>query len=370
MPWYTHPFLEVLKTWDLSDKRIFEYGGGASSLWWAKKAREVHTVEADADWCRAIIDGRQSNYLENLFIYHRAITDNEDELTSPFAQAINEVPGLFDIVVIDGSYRDECVALALAKIKPGGYIICDNWNQDYVWESLMAQRLLMGFPGEIYVQPDHTDHNGRPWKTGYWQITMLTFDVALDRWLSPNEVEIRHLLFAANDYNSHRPMLWLALEKIKPGLVVEFGAGYGSTPLLHEYCIYQNRPFQSFESRQEWADEFVRMNYINKIKCQAVKDWNEVDDYIKEPIRILFIDCAPGEIRKDLIRKYADSATVIIAHDTQASADHDYQMSGALNSLKYRCDLVIKGLPQTTAVSNVYDFKTWKGLKIGHYEFI
>lgn len=30
-PWWTHPFLEVLKTWDLSKVNWLEFGGGRST---------------------------------------------------------------------------------------------------------------------------------------------------------------------------------------------------------------------------------------------------------------------------------------------------------------------------------------------------
>ena len=34
-PWFVRPFLDVLKTWDITNWDIFEYGCGFSTLWFA-----------------------------------------------------------------------------------------------------------------------------------------------------------------------------------------------------------------------------------------------------------------------------------------------------------------------------------------------
>ena len=38
MPWWTHPFLDVLKTWNLSNKNWLEFGGGKSTTWLRSKS--------------------------------------------------------------------------------------------------------------------------------------------------------------------------------------------------------------------------------------------------------------------------------------------------------------------------------------------
>jgi len=54
-PWFTHPFLDVLDKWSLKDKVILEYGGGKSSFWWASRAKNVFTIEANQDWANKAI---------------------------------------------------------------------------------------------------------------------------------------------------------------------------------------------------------------------------------------------------------------------------------------------------------------------------
>lgn len=370
-PWFSKPMLDVLSTWDLKDKRVFEYGGGHSTVWWSRHAKEVVTVECDLFWIFAIEEElRAADFFKEVHnsLLHRAVIPNEVELKSKYVNAIYEEPGEFDIIVVDGSYRDECVAAALTKIKDGGIIICDNYQQDYVWDAIMGSRLLDPWKANIFVQPDHTNHEGRPWKTGYWVIHMPIEpnDVFIDGGkITLVDLAVRHFLFVTDAYNSHRPMLWMALEHIKPGLVVEFGCGYGSTPLLERYCGMQERRFLSFETESAWCNRFDDTagvgNYLNM-------DIELVGGY-GGPISIVFIDSAPGEQRADLLRKWAN-ATVLIVHDTEPEAEYVYHIQEALNSFKYRCDLIIDGYPQTTAVSNVYDFERWKGVTLGKYRFV
>lgn len=366
-PWFTRPFLDHLMHWRLEDKRVFEYGGGHSTVWWARYAKEVVTVECDLLWIFGIQEELQRadffNEVHNTLM-HRAVIPNEVELKSRYVNAIYEEPGEFDVIVIDGSYRDECIAAALTKIKEGGIIICDNWDQEGVWDSIMGGRLLDPWKANLYIEPSRAG-DARPWKTGFWQIWRDEFHVGKSLEDLPGFNPLEHLLHVTDAYESHRPMLWMALEHIKPGLVVEFGCGYGSTPLLVRYCEMQGRPFISFESDATWGSRFYETAQVG----DYINIDNELVTGYGEPVTIVFIDSAPGEQRADLLRKWA-KATILIAHDTEPEAEYVYHIQDALNSFKYRCDLVIDGFPQTTAVSNVYDFERWKGVTLGTFKFV
>ena len=45
IPWYTYPAIEYLSQFDYTDKQIFEFGCGFSSLFWAKRAEKVISIE-------------------------------------------------------------------------------------------------------------------------------------------------------------------------------------------------------------------------------------------------------------------------------------------------------------------------------------
>lgn len=158
-----------------------------------------------------------------------------------------------------------------------------------------------------------------------------------------------------DDWDSHRPLLYLALLHTE-GPVIEFGCGYGSTLQLQRYCEGRSRQFISIESSKPWADKF---DIVTKIDNYLNYDWSFT---VRDMPSVLFIDCAPGEMRKDLLLKYGPMAEVTVVHDTEPGAEYVYGMYRALSEFKYRCDLHIEGMPQTTAVSNTYDFKEWRGV--------
>lgn len=165
---------------------------------------------------------------------------------------------------------------------------------------------------------------------------------------------------SANDWDSHLPMLYRALEKTT-GNITEIGSGLGSTPKLSRYCIANSRRFFSFETNKEWAEKTGSVYISNYLNLASLFE----DDGIRRlymDIGLLFIDCAPGDIRKDLITLFANNAKVIIAHDTESGADYVYGMAEVLNTFKYRLDYKPEGKPHTTAVSNYINVEEWKSI--------
>lgn len=115
LPWFTYPAIEYLKQFDFSDKRVFEYGAGNSSLFWAAHAREVVAVESDPQWFSKISGISPSNLHLNLH------TDKQG-----YVSCITRQEGSFDVIVIDGRWRNDCVDTAIDRLGTGGIVIIDN----------------------------------------------------------------------------------------------------------------------------------------------------------------------------------------------------------------------------------------------------
>ncbi len=116
IPWITYPAIEFLEGIRQSSWCVFEWGAGNSSLWWAKHVLEVVSVEDNAEWIQMI----SANTPANSKLLYRPEK-------SAYINAIKEFPKqYFDVVVIDGSHRQELVESALYGLKPGGFIIFDN----------------------------------------------------------------------------------------------------------------------------------------------------------------------------------------------------------------------------------------------------
>jgi SAM-dependent methyltransferase len=152
-PWYTKSFLDELVTWDLKDKVVFEYGCGASSLWWAAKCKKLYGVENNKEYF-----GTVAYHIGDIA---RISHEMEEER---YINSIRQWGIQFDIVIVDGGWRDESIPTVLEHLKPGGKIIYDNWMQPSVCcQTEEVQRTLLAFPHGIFKQEGHPD-----WQTAYF----------------------------------------------------------------------------------------------------------------------------------------------------------------------------------------------------------
>lgn len=121
IPWYTYPAIEYFDQLDARGLRIFEYGSGNSSLFWARKGANVWSVEHDSAWFEKMV-------LKSACLRQIVLRGSPED----YANAIAAVGGEFDLIIIDGVWRNECAAAALPYLRKGGCIILDNsdWYSD------------------------------------------------------------------------------------------------------------------------------------------------------------------------------------------------------------------------------------------------
>jgi hypothetical protein len=194
--------------------------------------------------------------------------------------------------------------------------------------------------------------------------------------------EIPEEWMPVDDFSSHRPMLYRAIMNTHHNGFFEFGTGNGSTPLLQKLynenhhlmtndCISYESDYQWFEIMK--TDRHDAIGHGDNIWTRRNHTLFYEPNYLQVNVwkgALVFIDSAPGEQRKHLISKHSNIAKLIIVHDTEPGAEYVYGMSEILNSFKFRCDLVVEGAPQTTVVSNLYDFENWKTIVNDQIKFI
>ncbi len=115
IPWYSYPMIEYLKQLDFSQKRIFEYGSGNSTHFWAERSRQVVAVEDDPAWFAKLEHSLPTH------VDYRLVPDK-----TGYIQSIENAPGPFDLIVIDGSHRFDCAQFARQHLSATGMIILDN----------------------------------------------------------------------------------------------------------------------------------------------------------------------------------------------------------------------------------------------------
>lgn len=115
LPWYTYGAIEYLRQFDFSQAMVFEFGAGNSSFFWAERAMKVVSVESEPGWFERVSSGSPKN------LEIRLRTDRDS-----YIGFLLEHKEDFDIIAIDGRWRNACIATAPAKLRKGGIIILDN----------------------------------------------------------------------------------------------------------------------------------------------------------------------------------------------------------------------------------------------------
>lgn len=120
LPWWnvaaTREVEDFLKT--RPGARVFEYGAGASSIWLAQRVGSIVSVEHHAEWHERLKGDIAS--FDNARLWHRTIDGGA------YTSAIADADGPFDLIVIDGRQRADCLVQACAHLKPGGIILFDD----------------------------------------------------------------------------------------------------------------------------------------------------------------------------------------------------------------------------------------------------
>lgn len=120
LPWWnvaaTREVAEFLRA--RPNARVFEYGAGASTIWLARHAASVASVEHHAEWHQRLT--KEVARFPHIQLNHREIDGDA------YIGAIEEVGGVFDLIVVDGRRRTECLARAIPHLAPGGIILLDD----------------------------------------------------------------------------------------------------------------------------------------------------------------------------------------------------------------------------------------------------
>jgi hypothetical protein len=159
--WITYPALEFLKQLDFSDKIVFEYGCGGSTIFWSRIALQVDSVEDNP----AFHDEFHPLAPRNCNLLLERYPDR-------YVHAPERRPGGYDVIVIDGHSRARCAEIAPRCLKSGGAVILDNaeWFADASATLRAADLIEVDFAGLAPINDFisttsfflHRDFRGKP----------------------------------------------------------------------------------------------------------------------------------------------------------------------------------------------------------------
>ena len=150
VPWIPYAAKRYLDTITEYKWKVFEYGSGNSTFYFAAHGCTVVSIEDKKSWFTAVYAelNQRRTINERVRLQHIPIdpevlgvdVSNPAHYYEPpgvgnykaYVSAIDEYPaGYFDFVMVDGVARPSCLVHAHSKVKPGGYLMLDNSERGY-----------------------------------------------------------------------------------------------------------------------------------------------------------------------------------------------------------------------------------------------
>ncbi|MGE0081411.1 MAG: FkbM family methyltransferase [Thiohalomonadaceae bacterium] len=126
LPWFTYPMIDFLGERLNHEMKVFEYGGGNSTLYFASRVAQVTTVEHNAEW---------HDYLVRRMPENCKVLFQPLEYGGAYSQSAKTQGELFDLIVVDGRDRVNCARHALDALSARGVIIFDDFERERYHEA-------------------------------------------------------------------------------------------------------------------------------------------------------------------------------------------------------------------------------------------
>jgi len=157
LAWWCYPVMRRLEAFiaDRPGARVFEYGAGASTVWLARRAGQVDSVEHDVEWGERVRELlTEANVADTVRLHavpptpatpdtlvRSARIGHADLDFGDYVAAIDRVAGPFDLIVVDGRARTDAFRHAIHHVADGGVILFDDIKRKRYWD------VVSGTPG-------------------------------------------------------------------------------------------------------------------------------------------------------------------------------------------------------------------------------
>lgn len=135
IPWLTYSLIDFIEERVNKEMNILEFGAGNSTIWFSKRAKNVTSIEHDVNWIKQISLKMPDNVtLEHADIgelnsmSYSELTYNYPISNDEYTSKILDTEIKYDIILVDGIFRNKCVEKSLLCLKENGVFIVDNLN--------------------------------------------------------------------------------------------------------------------------------------------------------------------------------------------------------------------------------------------------
>lgn len=163
VPSITHEAVVFLENFMLEhpNAKILEFGSGSSTIWFAKRTKNLVSIEHHPDWYNRVLyelaNCSECNFA-NVILHEQ-----------PYYKICTHFPNeSFDLILVDGRNRKGCIVNSIPLLKHGGVLMIDNAERPYYQEALeLMQR--WEHVKTTQLEPDSCGFTYPDWQT-HWYI--------------------------------------------------------------------------------------------------------------------------------------------------------------------------------------------------------
>ena len=121
IPWMNYAIVRFLEERLKKSIHLFEYGSGYSTAFYANLVADVTSVEYDQKWFY---------FIKNKMPNNARIIYKDKDVDGGYCRAISETGKKYDIVIVDGRDRVNCVMQSINCLSEQGVIILDDSHRE------------------------------------------------------------------------------------------------------------------------------------------------------------------------------------------------------------------------------------------------
>ena len=152
--WVTYLAKEWLEKTLCPEWRGFEWGSGQGTVWLAHRISSLISLEHDKSWFTQAGEAVRCAGVSN-------VTRIYEPNLKTYAEVIGKY-GLFDIVLVDGRNRVECMKNCVGHVASGGIVVLDNSERARYADGI---RLFSRWERKDFAGPGR---GGNRWRTTAW----------------------------------------------------------------------------------------------------------------------------------------------------------------------------------------------------------
>lgn len=147
IPWFSYAAIDFLEGFLRPQMTVCEYGSGGSTIFFARRVKNVFSIEDNKRWYELVSARLRQVGMENVTLVLRPFDFKKTEGFRHSAYLHSIPDARFDVIVIDGSeewtqVRPICFEKAESRVKRGGIIVVDDsWRYPGLRQNHHAQRV-------------------------------------------------------------------------------------------------------------------------------------------------------------------------------------------------------------------------------------